>query len=133
MIEYLPTEGTYRAGACNIGPAEIRRRRRAGYLAIGVAIVMAVALVLLEAPATARLLVAIPLAAGVSGLVQAYLGFCANYGWRGLRNLGAIGEIERVDDRAARAADRRRSAQILAASAAAGMIVASGFALLPLP
>jgi hypothetical protein len=132
MIEYLPQEGTYLAGVCNIGPAEITRRRRSGYLAIGAAIVMAVALVLVDAPAPARLLVAMPLAAGFSGLIQAHLRFCANYGWRGLRNMGAIGEAERVIDRAALAADRRRSAQILAASAAAGLALATGFTLLTL-
>jgi hypothetical protein len=132
MIEYLPTEGTYLAGVCNIGPAEIARRRRAGYVAFGAAIAMAVALVLVDAPAPARLLVALPLAAGFSGLIQAHLRFCANYGWRGLRNLGPIGEAERVIDRAARAADRRRSARILAASAAGGLALAGGFALLAL-
>jgi hypothetical protein len=132
MIEYLPTEGTYRAGVCNIGPAEIARRRGVGFLAIGAAIVMALALVIVDAPAPARLLVAIPLAAGFSGLLQAHLRFCANYGWRGLRNLGAIGEAERVDDGAARAADRRRSAQILAASVAPALALATGFALLAL-
>jgi hypothetical protein len=132
MIEYLPTESTYRAGVCNIGPAEVARRRRAGFLAIGAAIVIAVTLVLVDAPAAARLLVALPLAAGFSGLIQAHLRFCANYGWRGLRNMGAIGEVEPVSDRGALAADRRRSAQILAAATSASLALASGFALLAL-
>jgi hypothetical protein len=76
--------------------------------------------------------VAVPLAAGLSGLIQAQLRFCANYGWRGIRNLGAIGDAQRVDDTASRAEDRRRSLQILSASALGGLSVAILFALLPL-
>jgi hypothetical protein len=132
MIEYMPTGGIYQAGVCNIGPAEMARRRRAGYLGIGVAIILAAVLFVVDAPAAARLLVAMPLAAGFSGLIQAHLRFCANYGWRGIRNLGSIGEAERVEDQASRAADRHKAVRVLAVSAAGGLAFAFGFALLAL-
>jgi hypothetical protein len=132
LISYVTDGDGYQAGVCNIGPAEIRRRRRSGYVGVAAAIVIAVTLVVIDAPSISRLLVAVPLAAGLSGLIQAQLRFCANYGWRGIRNLGAIGDAQRVDDTASRAEDRRRSLQILSASALGGLSVAILFALLPL-
>jgi hypothetical protein len=132
MIQYIPTDDAYQAGVCNIGPAEVARRRRAGYLGVAAAVVLATVLVVVDAPAISRLLVALPLAAGFSGFLQAHLRFCANYGWRGVRNLGRIGDAEPVDDPEARATDRRRSLQILATSAAGGLTIAILFALLPL-
>ena len=132
MIEYLEPMGGYRPGACNIGPAEIRRRQQAGLFGSAVAIGLAALLLLIDAPTAARLLVALPLAAGFSGFIQARLRFCADYGWRGLRNLGAIGDAERVEDAEARQADRRRALAIFGASSAGGLAVAVIFALLPI-
>jgi len=122
----------YQPGVCNIGPAEVARRRRAGYLGLIVAIGLAAALALIDAPSITRLLVAAPLTAGFSGFLQARMRFCANYGWRGMRNLGALGDAERVDDAASRTSDRRRSLEILAASSLGALLVATLFALLPL-
>lgn len=124
-------EDDYQAGVCNIGPAEIARRRRAGYLGVAAAIVLAAILVVIDAPGVTRLLIALPLAVGFSGFIQARLRFCANYGWRGLRNLGDIGEIQRVDDAASHAVDRRRSLEIFGAAALGGIAVATLFALWP--
>ena len=122
----------YQAGVCNIGPAEIARRRRAGYVGVAAAIVLATVLVVVDAPSVTRLLVALPLAAGFSGFIQARLRFCANYGWRGIANLGDIGDAQRVDEAASRAVDRRRSLEIFGVAALGGLSVASLFALLPI-
>ena len=132
MLQYVSTGDGYERAVCNIGPAEIARRRRGGYLGVAVAIVIAAVLLLLDAPSITRLLVALPVAAGLSGFIQARLRFCANYGWRGIYNLGDIGEAQRIDDAEARAADRGRSIQIFGASALGGLAVAVPFALLPL-
>lgn len=122
----------YQAGVCNIGPAEMARRRRSGYAGVVVALVLAAVLVLIDAPSVTRLLVALPLSAGFSGFIQARLRFCANYGWRGIRNLGEIGDARRVDEATSHATDRRRSLEIFGVSALAGVSVATLFALLPL-
>ena len=132
MIQYLDQPQGYRPGACNIGPAEIRRRQVAGVLGIVAALGLGVLLLVLGAPPIARLLVALPLAAGFSGFLQARLHFCANYGWRGIRNLGAIGDVERVEDAEARRADRRKALAIFGSAAAGGLAVALLFALLPI-
>src|SRR3972149_5847266 len=60
--------GEYQPGVCNIGPAEVRRRRQAGYLGFGAAIVLGAALLLIDAPPVARLLVAAPPAADRRGV-----------------------------------------------------------------
>ena len=132
MIQYLDQPQGYRPGACNIGPAEIRRRQVAGVLGIVAALGLGVLLLVLGAPPIARLLVALPLAAGFSGFLQARLHFCANYGWRGIRNLGAIGDVERVEDAEARRADRLKALAIFGSAAAGGLAVALLFALLPI-
>ena len=132
MIEYLDdaTSG-YRPGACNIGPAEIRRRRHIGYLGLAGAVALGGALLAIDAPAWARFVVALPVAAGLEGLIQARLRFCAGYGMAGLRNLGELGQQESVEDAGARAADRRTALQIHAASIIGGLAAGIFFAILP--
>jgi hypothetical protein len=132
MIQYVDEPQGYRPGACNIGPAEIRRRQAAGVLGIVAALGVGALLLVFGAPPAARLLVALPLAAGFSGFLQARLHFCANYGWRGIRNLGAIGDIERVEDAEARRADRRKALAIFGTAAVGGLALALLCALLPI-
>lgn len=131
-ITFDTPPGEYRAGACNIGPAEIARRRRAGIVGLVAAGVLAVALVVLDAPTTARLLVGIPLAGGATGFLQARLRFCAGFGMAGIRNFGAVGSVERVEDAAARHSDRMKAYRISLAAAAIGGVGALAFALLSL-
>jgi len=122
----------YRPGACNIGSAEIARRHRAGMLGISAAGVLAAALLLVGAPGVARWLVALPLAGGAVGLLQARLRFCAAYGAAGIRNLGSLGQVERVEDPAARRADRAKAGLIILAGGASGLAGAALLVLLPL-
>jgi len=131
-IAFDTPPGQYRAGACNIGPAEIARRRRAGFAGFAAAGLLAAGLLVLDAPTTARLLVGIPLAAGAMGYLQARLGFCAGFGMAGISNFGALGSVERVEDAQARHADRMKAFRISLAAAAIGGVGALAFALLPL-
>lgn len=121
----------YRPGVCNIGPAEIRRRRQTGYVGLAAAAALGAGLLAASAPRWARLAVALPVAAGLSGLIQARLHFCAGFGMAGLQNMGALGEQQRVEDDEARAADRRMSLRIQAVSVAGGLVAGVVFAVLP--
>jgi hypothetical protein len=132
QITFDTPPAQYRAGVCNIGPAEIARRRRAGYAGVGAAVALGVVLLVVDAPNTARLIVGIPLAAGAMGFLQARLRFCAGFGMAGIRNFGALGSVERVEDAAARHADRMKAYRISLAAAAIGGIGALAFAALPL-
>ena len=122
----------YRAGTCNIGPAEIAMRRRAGHVALGVAIVALAVLVAIDAPPLTRLLVALPAAAAASGYLQARFKFCAGFGSKGIYNFGELGQTVEVDDADARQRDKTRSNQIGLASALIGLAIGLVAVVLPL-
>jgi hypothetical protein len=124
----------YQPGVCNIGPDEIAYRRRAGYLGLAIAVGLAVALVVIGAPAWTRLLVAFPLGGGILSLWQARSRFCAGFGLAGVENFDkrSIENVKRIADPAARAADRARALRMFVVSAAAGLVIAGAFALLPI-
>lgn len=114
----------YRPGVCNIGPAEIARRRRAGHVGAVATIGLFAALVAVDAPPLARLTIALPAAAAASGYLQAWFKFCAGFGSRGTFNFGPLGRIEEVTDPEARARDRAKATQIGLASLGIGVAVA---------
>lgn len=122
----------YRPGACNIGPAEIARRRRAGHVGLLATAVALGVLVAIGAPPVARLLVALPAAVAASGYLQAKLHFCAGFGSRGVFNFGPLGQMQEVADGDARAQDRSRANRIGLASLAVGVGVGVLAVLLPL-
>jgi len=121
----------YQPGVCNIGPAEIQRRRRAGHVGLAATIGLLAVLLVIDAPQLARLLVAIPAAGSASGYLQAALKFCAGYGQLGVFNFGEAGAQTAVADEASRAADRRRARQIGLMSFAIGAAVGVASVLLP--
>jgi hypothetical protein len=127
-----PNPVGYEPGVCNIGPAEIARRRSAGHAGLAVTAVLFAALLALGAPHWARLLLVLPAGGSSSGYLQAWLHFCAGFGSQGVFNFGPLGAIERVVDRQARARDRFRSLQIGLASLAIGVAVGVAAALLPI-
>jgi hypothetical protein len=118
-----PSGAGYQPGTCNIGPAEIARRRRAGHVGLGATIVLFAGLVAIGAPSPVRLLVALPAAGAASGYLQAHFRFCAGFGSRGVYNFGELGETLQVEDAEARRRDRARSRQIGLASVAIGLAV----------
>ena len=116
----------YQAGACNIGPAEIARRRRSGHLGLVTTVVLLGVLLWLEAPTWTRLIVFVPAAVSAAGYLQAHFRFCADYGWRGVFNVGERAGHDRttdVVDVAARRADRRRAMLISGGSGVIGLAV----------
>ena len=122
----------YEPGVCNIGPAEIARRRRAGHIGLAASLALFAVLVAIDAPNWTRLLIAIPAVMAASGYIQARLKFCAGFGSRGVFNFGEVGPMERVAGDADRARDRARARQIGAASIAIGLAAGVIAAVLPL-
>ncbi len=121
----------YEPGVCNIGPAEIARRRRAGNVGAIVTYVGLALLLVVHAPPLARLILALPAAGAASGYLQAWLHFCAGFGSRGVFNFGRVGRTSAVADPAARARDRARATQIGLASLVIGVAVAVVTVVLP--
>ena len=121
----------YQAGVCNIGPAEIARRRQAGHIGAAASALLLTVLAVTHAPRWSRLLVAVPAAVSASGYLQARSHFCAGFGSRGVFNFGPLGEIENVQDPGARALDATRARQIGLQSTAIGIGVAAVAVALP--
>ena len=121
----------YRPGVCNIGPAEIARRRQAGHIGLAATVALLAVLVAIDAPPVARLSVALPAAAAASGYLQARFRFCAGFGSRGLFNFGPLGQELMVEDPDARARDRARARQIGLLSLAIGLAASIVAAVLP--
>lgn len=122
----------YQPGICNIGQAEIARRRRAGHVGLLATVVLFGALVAIGVPPLARLIVALPAAGAASGYLQAWLKFCAGFASRGVFNFGSLGVTHEVVDTDARTRDRARAKQIGLASLAVGAAVGVLAVLLPL-
>ncbi len=122
---------SYQPGVCNIGPEEVRMRRRSGYAGLAVSAVLAGGLLVSRAPRPARLLVALPLTGGVVGLLQARERFCVNFGTRGVYNFGPRGVESAVVGSADRRADLGRSGSIIARSLLVGVGGAAALLLLP--
>ena len=130
-ISATDNAGTYIPGVCNIGPAEIRRRRDLGLTGGAIAAVTLAALLATRAPTPLRALVVLPAAAGATGLLQAKLHFCSGFALNGVFNMGAAGSTDSVDDAAYRRADRQKAISILAGSAGIGAGVGALALLLP--
>ena len=126
-----PLAVDYQPGVCNIGPAEIARRRRAGNVGLVATIALFAILVLVSAPPLARLVLIIPAAVSASGYLQASLKFCAGFGSRGIFNFDEVGTTEQVADAAARALDKAKANRVGLASFAIGVAVALVAVLLP--
>jgi hypothetical protein len=114
----------YVPGSCNIGPAEIALRRRAGHTGLVVTAALGVALLRSDLPRAWRLTLAVPAAGAASGYLQARERFCADFGWRGVHNFDRRGQEQPVAGDNALAQDRRKAMRIAAASAAVGVGVA---------
>lgn len=123
--------GTYQPGVCNIGPAEIRRRRTGAILGTIVTIVVAALIFALGLPHPVRLLIALPAAGAMVGWLQALLHFCVGFARLGVFNFGEIGPMEHIADAAAHRADQRRAAQMTGVSLLVGLAIGIVAVLLP--
>jgi hypothetical protein len=125
-------QGRYVPGVCNIGPNEIRRRRRTGYVGTVITLALFAGLLLIDAPPLARLILFVPAAIAASGFIQAYLKFCAGFGQLGVFNFADDrSSMEHVVDKAARRKDVVKAWQIGIASGIVGLAVATIAVLLP--
>jgi hypothetical protein len=116
---------------CNIGPAEIRRRRRTGYIGIAVAVVFLVIAYALGLAAPWRLFVFLPAVLSATGFLQAQLHFCVQFGTRGLFNFGELRTEENVMDAEFRRKDQRKAALIVVLAVAIGLVAALVVFLIP--
>jgi hypothetical protein len=114
----------YMPGVCNIGPAEIRARRRVGWGGLAVTLALWILLLVVSAAPWWGLLLFIPASTGATGFLQAALRFCAGFGMRGVFNFGdTVGKTQNVEQAASRSRDRKRSLRIMLYSTLVGAAV----------
>ena len=126
-----PVPSGYEAGVCNIGPAEISRRRRTGHAGTIATIGLFIVLVVMGVPPAWRLLLALPAALGAVGYLQARRHFCAGFAIQGVFNLGELGAQTTVADPEATRRDRSAARRLLGEAALIGLLVGVVAALLP--
>ena len=123
--------GRYEPGVCNIGPAEIARRRRSANTATAITLVVAAWLLLARWPDVTRLaLLPFATASAVTWL-QVTRRFCVAFGAAGILNFGSLGTTISVEDAEARAADRRTAFRMIGEGLAYGALVTLLFWIIP--
>jgi hypothetical protein len=125
-VSTVPTT-EYVPGSCNIGPAEIARRRRAGHAALAVTLAFGALALATDAPRPARLLIFIPAYGAAIGYLQAASRFCAGFAMRGVYNFAQAGRVETVGDQAARERDRHRALRMSGRAGLMAALVAAAF------
>ena len=115
---------------CNIGPAEIARRRRSAIAFTIVAGLVAVAMVAFDVPPAGRLLMFLFATGAAINWLQVVHRFCVAFGALGIENFGRLGQETRVDAEQ-RAADRRRVLQLAIEGSLIGAFVTLALVILP--
>ena len=123
---------TYIPGMCNIGKGEIRRRQFVALVGTVLSVIALIGFISTSATPSARLSIFIPLSVAAIGWVQSRKKFCLAYGFMGTFNFGKLGQLSKVSDKSALAADRKTALSILAQSLALAAILTLVVYLLPL-
>lgn len=83
---------------CNIGPEETARRRKVGYLGLGISLLWIAAGELFNFGPVFRLMLIFPAGIAFSGFLQARARFCMAYGSRGVTSLVGLQQFSRSAD-----------------------------------
>jgi hypothetical protein len=129
----MTATNVYQPGVCNIGPAEIRQRRRLGWIGLALTVVYLVVAFALAFPPAFRLLAFAPAALSANGFLQGAFHFCVGFASRGLFNFGELGTEEAVHEAEYRRLDQRKAVQIVVLSVVIAAAVAVAAFLIPLP
>ena len=106
MSEYL-------AGACNIGPAEIKRRRQGALIGAILFAFTTLLFVITNAPTSTRLLIFIPALLFTVGIIQSRRKFCVAYGFLGVFSFEKSGATRKITMNQDLKADRKYATKLL--------------------
>jgi len=121
----------YSSGSCNIGSAEIRRRKISGVIGAGFSIAYYVACISFHASKGIRGLIFFPFVLASVGWLQSRNKFCLAFGLMGVFNFGKLGETTRIVELDKRSRDRKRALIMLAQAVAISAVFALFFTLVP--
>ena len=125
-------QADYIPGSCNIGEGEINRRRFVAVIGLVLSLSALATFISTGVSQSARLGIFIPLLVMSIGWVQSRKKFCLAYGFAGTFNFGKLGQLSRVSDPIARAADRRTALIIFAQSTLYAAVLTALVVVLPL-
>jgi len=125
-------QADYIPGTCNIGGDELRSRRIVAAVGLVLSLSALIIFIATDVSQSARLGIFIPLLVMSIGWVQSRKKFCLAYGFAGTFNFGKLGQLSRVSDPIARAADRRTALMILAQSTLYAAVLTALVVALPL-
>ena len=117
-------QNKYIPGVCNIGPEEIKKRKQAGGMGLIATVALWAVFVWFGVAPAWRLLLFFPAMMSATGFLQAYMHFCAYFGFASLFNFGDVGKTDSVSQAEFRAKDKRRAWQIIIYSILIGLAVA---------
>ncbi|MFX0185263.1 MAG: hypothetical protein ACFE95_19445 [Candidatus Hodarchaeota archaeon] len=112
------SEIQYSAGICNIGEAEIKQRRRIGYIGFGltlIAIIIYLTLIYsIKLNPFYGVIIFIPAEMTTIGLIQARNKFCAAYGLTHQQNVSSsLGLTIKIKDETSQREDRNKALKII--------------------
>lgn len=120
----MEIQNKYIPGVCNIGTEEINKRKQAGWIGLIATAVLWALFIWLHIPSIWRLTLFFPAMMSATGFLQAYMHFCAYFGFASLFNFGNVGKTDSVQQAEFRAQDRKRAWQIVLYSILIGTAVA---------
>ncbi len=126
-----PAPTAYIPGSCNLGPEEISRRWRVGYLGTAVACILILLIELTNQPQWTRLLLIIPVYSALSGYLQARQKFCYVYGWQGIFSVAGRKNFGKVKDESSLEKDKQLVYSLVAKILAGSILITAIYYFLP--
>ncbi len=121
----MEIQNKYIPGVCNIGDEEIKMRKRSGWGGLIATIILWGIFVWFNIPPIWRLTLFFPTMMSATGFLQAYMHFCAYFGFASLFNFGPnVGNTDSISQAEFRAMDKRKAWQIVTYSILIGLAVA---------
>jgi len=115
----------YIPGVCNIGTAEIKKRKQAGWIGLIATVVLWTLFIWFDTPSIWRVTLFFPAMMSAVGFLQVHMRFCAYFGFASLFNFGDVGKTNSVEQAKFRTKDRKKAWQIVIFSVIIGAIIAT--------
>ena len=113
----------YQAGACNIGPSEIKRRRQGALVGAILFAVTTILFVVTDASTSTRLVTFIPALLFAVGMIQSKRKFCVAYGFMGVFSFEKLGDTKKVTVNQDLKADKKYAVKLLLQSVAIAIVL----------
>lgn len=113
----------YQAGVCNIGPAEIKRRRQGALVGAILFAITSLLFVITNASTSARLITFIPALLFAVGIIQSRRKFCVAYGFMGVFSFEKIGATKKISVNQDLKTDRKYAIKLLLQSVATAIVL----------